>query len=133
MSVEHTVRIVAAFVSHNAVPQSELPGLIAGVYNQLHRLGEPQPETPAELVPAVSIKKSITPEAIICLEDGKPFKSLKRHLMTHYQLTPDAYRQKWSLPADYPMVAPQYAAARSQLAKAMGLGRKPDTKLAMVA
>jgi len=134
MSVEHTARIVAAFVSHNAVPQSELPGVIASVYDQLQKLGRPQAEAPVEQpAPRVPIKKSITPDAIICLEDGKGFKSLKRHLMTHYQLTPDAYRQKWGLPADYPMVAPNYAAARSQLAKSMGLGRKPKLRLARVA
>ena len=136
MSVESTVRIVAAYVGHNAVPQAELPGLIAGVYNQLQSLGHPQPQAPAAAEPqkpAVPVKKSITDDAIICLEDGKPFKSLKRHLMTHYSLTPEAYREKWGLAADYPMVAPNYAAARSQLAKSMGLGRKPGVRLARAA
>lgn len=136
MSVESTVRIVAAYASHNALPQSELPALISAVYNQLQNLGSAQSEAqaPAEpQKPAVPIKKSVTPDAIICLEDGKAFKSLKRHLGVHYKLTPDAYREKWGLPADYPMVAPNYAAARSQLAKTMSLGRKPGFKLAKAA
>ena len=117
--------IVAAYVSNNSVPWAELPALIADIHAAIARLrtGTAQePET--KLIPAVSIKKSVTPDYIVCLEDGKKFKSLKRHLSTHYNLSPDEYRQKWNLPRDYPMVAPAYAAARSSLAKSMGLGRK---------
>jgi predicted transcriptional regulator len=118
--------IVAAYVSHNNLTRSELSGLIASTHAALAALnGETVPEAPAApLVPAVSIKKSITPDAIICLEDGKPFKSLKRHLGSKYGLTPDEYRAKWKLPSDYPMTAPNYAEKRSQLAKTIGLGRK---------
>ncbi len=117
--------IVAAYVSNNPVPRAELPALIADIHAAVARLrtGTAQePET--KLIPAVSIKKSVTPDYIVCLEDGKKFKSLKRHLSTHYNLSPGEYRQKWNLPRDYPMVAPAYAAARSSLAKSMGLGRK---------
>jgi predicted transcriptional regulator len=117
--------IVSAYVSNNPVASQDLPGLIADVYGALHKtsLGEPEPE-PEPLKPAVSIKKSVTPDHIICLEDGKKFKSLKRHLRTHYELSPEEYREKWGLPADYPMVAPNYAKARSDLAKRMGLGQQ---------
>lgn len=120
-----TVDIVSAYVSNNPLPVSELARVIADTYaavGKLQGVSSPQPEERAE--PAVPIKKSVTPDFIICLEDGKKFKSLKRHIGTHYNLTPDAYRAKWGLPADYPMVAANYAAARSQLAKAIGLGRK---------
>jgi len=117
--------IVSAFVSNNTVPATELPTLIADVYAALQKTNGGEVEVPAEpLKPAVPVKKSVTPDYIICLEDGKKFKSLKRHLRTHYDLTPEAYREKWGLQADYPMVAPNYAAARSELAKKMGLGQQ---------
>ena len=119
--------IVSAYVSNNTVPAPDLPALIANVHRALNEtqagLLEPEPE-PEPLKPAVNPKKSVFPDYIICLEDGKKFKSLKRHLRTHYDLSPEDYRDKWSLAADYPMVAPNYAAARSALAKKMGLGQK---------
>ena len=120
-----TAEIVSAYVSNNAVAASDLPGLIGDVHSALTRVAGAI-ETPEreESKPAVAVKKSITADYIICLEDGKKFKSLKRHLRTHYKLTPDEYRTKWGLPHDYPMVAPNYAAARSQLAKKMGLGTR---------
>lgn len=118
--------IVAAYVSNNSVPASDLPQLIASVHGALIKVAAGELEEPAvELKPAVPAKKSIGPDYIICLEDGKKFKSLKRHLMTHYNMTPEQYREKWDLDPNYPMVAPNYAAARSRLAKKMGLGRKP--------
>jgi predicted transcriptional regulator len=124
--IELTAEIVSAYVSNNSVSASELPGLINQVHSALARvssgLGEGAPSEP--LKPAVSVKRSITPDHIVCLEDGKKFKSLKRHLRTQYNMTPEAYREKWDLPPDYPMVAPNYAAARSQLAKQMGLGQQ---------
>jgi predicted transcriptional regulator len=114
--------IVAAYVAHNNVTRGDLVGLIESTHTALGRLGvEPAAEP---LMPAVSIKKSITPDYLICLDDGKKFKSLKRHLRTQYDMTPEQYRTKWSLPPDYPMVAPAYAAARSVMAKSIGLGRK---------
>lgn len=117
--------IVSAYVSENSVPISELPALIGNVHLALSRLGSAPEPLQAELpTPAVSVKKSLTPDFIVCLEDGKKFKSLKRHLRTAYNLTPDQYRARWSLPHDYPMVAPNYAAARSELAKNMGLGQQ---------
>ncbi len=117
--------IVSAYVTKNSVPVGELPALIGSVYLALSKLGSAPEQIEAEtLTPAVSIKKSITPDFIVCLEDGKKFKSLKRHLRTSYSLTPDQYRARWSLPHDYPMVAPNYAAARSELAKSMGLGQQ---------
>jgi predicted transcriptional regulator len=120
-----TTSIVSAYVARNNVPRSDLADLIASVHASLAKLGgEPEPPPAAPLVPAVPIRKSVTPEAIICLEDGKSFKSLKRHLSSKYDLTPEQYRAKWGLPADYPMVAPNYAAARSELAKSMGLGQQ---------
>ena len=123
--LELTTSIVSAYVSNNNVQPADLVGLIASTYSALAGLGsEAAPVPPAALIPAVPIRKSVTPDAIICLEDGKKFKSLKRHLNTAYGLTPDQYRVKWGLPADYPMVAPAYAEARSALAKSMGLGRK---------
>ncbi len=123
--IELSADIVSAYVANNNVIASGLPALIASVYEALTKLGgEPEAPTAAPLVPAVSIRKSVTPDAIICLEDGKPFKSLKRHLRTSYDMTPEQYRTKWGLPSDYPMVAPAYAEARSALAKSMGLGRK---------
>ena len=126
--VEFTGEIIAAYVSHNAINIADLPGLIAKVHAALMTLGTgaaaPVASAP-ELKPAVPIRKSVTPDYLICLEDGKQFKSLKRHLMTHFQLTPDQYRAKWGLPESYPMVAPAYSATRSTLAKSAGLGRKP--------
>ena len=121
-----TARIVAAYVSHHQLPVSELPRLIQSVRDSLQRLTAPTEEAPAkeELKPAVPIKKSVTPDYIICLEDGKKLKMLKRHLMSSYGITPDEYRAKWGLPADYPMVAPNYAKARSDLAVKLGLGRR---------
>ncbi|MEJ6780938.1 MucR family transcriptional regulator [Aminobacter sp. Piv2-1] len=117
--------IVVAYVSNNSVPRAELPALIADIHAAIERLRTGATPVPGETrSPAVPIKKSVTADYIVCLEDGKKFKSLKRHLSTHYNLSPDEYRQKWSLPRDYPMVAPAYAAARSSLAKSMGLGRK---------
>lgn len=116
--------IVAAYVSNNPLPVGELPKLISDIHAALRGIGTPVTEPVVKQEPAVSIRKSVTADYIICLEDGKKFKSLKRHLATHYDLSPDDYRQKWSLPSDYPMVAPSYAAARSALAKSIGLGRK---------
>lgn len=124
--IDLTAKIVAAYVAHNNVPAGELSALVVSTHAALVQLGKPLPEpAAAPLVPAVPIRKSVTPDAIICLEDGKPFKSLKRHL-SKLGLTPDAYRAKWGLPPDYPMVAPNYAEARSQLARSIGLGRKPQ-------
>lgn len=119
-----SVDIVSAFVSNNPVPAPELPSLIAAVHATLHGLSQPAAAVAEELRPAVPVRRSVQPDFIVCLEDGKKFKSLKRHLRTHYNMTPDAYRQKWGLPPDYPMVAPNYAAARSSLAKSMGLGHQ---------
>ncbi|TAK49720.1 MAG: MucR family transcriptional regulator [Xanthobacteraceae bacterium] len=124
--IDLTATIVSAYVSNNTTPAAELPGLIAQVHAALQRVSAAGPsEAPLEPVkPAVPLKKSVTSEYIVCLEDGKKFKSLKRHLRTQYNMTPEQYRDKWSLPPDYPMVAPNYAAARSQLAKQMGLGQQ---------
>ncbi len=117
--------IVSAYVSNNSVPSSDLPGLIHDVYSALVRVtsGAALPAAEAQK-PAVPAKKSITNEYIVCLEDGKKFKSLKRHLRTQFNMSPEEYREKWGLPADYPMVAPHYAQARSDLAKHMGLGQQ---------
>jgi predicted transcriptional regulator len=123
--IELTAEIVSAYVSNNPVPASDMPGLINQVHSALTRIsGGHSDAQPEPLKPAVSVKKSITPDYIVCLEDGKKFKSLKRHLRTQYSMTPEQYREKWSLAADYPMVAPNYAAARSQQAKQMGLGQQ---------
>ena len=123
--IELTAEIVSAYVSNNSVPSGDLPALIGHVHSALSRVSsghsEPSSEPPK---PAVSVKKSITPDHIVCLEDGKKFKSLKRHLRTQYNMTPEQYREKWGLAPDYPMVAPNYAAARSHLAKQMGLGQQ---------
>jgi predicted transcriptional regulator len=119
-----TTDIVAAHVSNNSVDVNELPQLIQNVHDALGRLGAPQTEPEIKLQPAVSVRASVKPDYIVCLEDGKKLKMLKRHLMTHYQLTPEQYRAKWSLPADYPMVAPNYADQRRSLAKKIGLGTK---------
>ena len=126
--IELTADVVAAYVSNNPVPAGELPNLIADVHAALGRVGGGTEAPPADKQkPAVNPTRSVHDEYIVCLEDGKKFKSLKRHLMTHYGLTPDQYREKWNLDPSYPMVAPNYAAARSQLAKKMGLGRKRKT------
>jgi len=117
-----TADIVAAHVSNNSVAVSDLAVLIANVHGALSGLGSPAPVIEVKAEPAVSIRSSIKPDFIVCLEDGKKLKMLKRHLMTHYQMTPDQYRTKWGLPADYPMVAPNYAEQRRTLAKKIGLG-----------
>jgi len=123
--IELTADVVAAYVSNNPVQIGDLPNLIADVHSALSRVGGgPEPLPVEKPKPAVNPKKSVFDDYIVCLEDGKKFKSLKRHLMTHYGLTPEEYREKWGLDPSYPMVAPNYAAARSQLAKKMGLGRK---------
>ena len=123
--IELTAGIVSAFVSNNSVAASDIPALINQVHSALLRVSSGAKDAPTEpLKPAVSVKKSITPDYLVCLEDGKKFKSLKRHLRTQYSVTPEQYREKWGLPADYPMVAPNYAAARSKLAKDMGLGQQ---------
>jgi predicted transcriptional regulator len=122
-----TAQIISAYVSNNSVGAADLPAMIGEVHEALskaaQRLGPAERE---ELRPAVALKKSVTPDYIVCLEDGKKFKSLKRHLRTHYNLSPEEYREKWGLPHDYPMVAPNYAAARSELAKQMGLGTRRE-------
>ncbi len=125
--LELTTTIVASHVSHNAMPAADLPRLIATVHETLATLGTE--EAAGKPKPAVSIKQSVKPEYIVCLDDGKKLKMLKRHLKSAYNMTPDEYRQKWGLPSDYPMVAPKYAAVRSKLAKKIGLGRKTGTKM----
>ena len=123
--VELTTEIVSAYVGANPVPAHELPGVIETVYRALRGLSVlTESAEPESRTPAVPVKRSVTNEFIICLEDGKKFKSLKRHLRTRYAMTPEEYRAKWGLPHDYPMVAPNYAQARSDLAKRMGLGKK---------
>ena len=120
-----TADIVSAHVSNNSVAVNDLPALIQNVHNALSGLGGTAPEPEAKKQePAVSVRSSVKPDFIVCLEDGKKLKMLKRHLMTHYQMTPDQYRQKWGLSADYPMVAPNYAEQRRTLAKQIGLGTK---------
>ena len=119
-----TADIVAAHVSNNSVAVNDLPVLIQNVHTALNALGGGAQEAEAKPEPAVSIRSSVKPDFIVCLEDGKKLKMLKRHLMTHYQMTPDQYRQKWGLAADYPMVAPNYAEQRRTLAKSIGLGTK---------
>lgn len=116
--------IVVAYVSNNPVPRTDLAALIADVHAAIERLRAGVAPEQEKLPPAVPVRKSVTPDHIVCLEDGRKFKSLKRHLLTHHGLTPDEYRQKWNLPRDYPIVAPAYAESRSSLAKSMGLGRK---------
>lgn len=134
-TLEMAADIVAAYVSNNNLPESELPELIAAVHRAVAQLtgaaAAPAPvAAPAEKpAPAVPVRKSIHDDHLVCLEDGKSFKSLKRHLRTDHNLSPEDYRARWGLPADYPMVAPNYAAARSELAKKMGLGRKPGQSL----
>ncbi len=122
--LEQTSRIVSAHVSNNTVAAGDLPDLIRQVYGTLASLGE-RPQAPSERpVPAVPIRRSVMPDHIVCLEDGKKLKMLRRHLKTAYNMTPEEYRERWSLPADYPMVAPNYAAQRSELARKIGLGRR---------
>ena len=123
-AVELAAEIVASYVAHNSVPSSELAHLIHNVHSALTSLGQPVVEEVKHQEPAISVKKSITPDYIFCLEDDKKFKSLKRHLRTKFEMSPDQYRAKWGLPSDYPMVAPNYAAARSILAHSIGLGQK---------
>ena len=118
-----TADIVASHVSNNGVPVSELPQLIQQVYATLAALGKETAPAPERPEPAVAIRKSVTPDFIICLEDGKKLKMLKRHLRTNYSMTPEEYRAKWGLNSDYPMVAPNYSAQRSSFAKRIGLGR----------
>ncbi|MDP3316444.1 MAG: MucR family transcriptional regulator [Devosia sp.] len=123
--IDLSADIVCAYVSHNALSVTDLPKLIADVHAALRGLQSPVAAVAAEeQKPAVAVRKSVAPDYIICLEDGKKFKSLKRHLRTHYNLSPEEYREKWGLPTDYPMVAPNYSATRSRLAKDNGLGRK---------
>jgi predicted transcriptional regulator len=128
--VDLTANIVSAYVSHNTTPASEIPALIGQVHAALVRISGGHAETIATEAarPAVAIRKSVTPDYIVCLEDGKKFKSLKRHLRAQYNMTPEQYREKWKLPPDYPMVAPNYAVARSRLAKQMGLGQQRNGK-----
>lgn len=119
------VDVVAAYVSKNALSAGQIPEIIQTVFNSLNSLENGSQEVKSEAPrPAVPVRKSVTPDYIVCLEDGKKLKMLKRHLRTTYNLTPDEYRMKWGLPADYPMVAPNYAAQRSDFAKKIGLGRK---------
>src|SRR3954466_9612322 len=128
-TIELAAEIVSAFVSKNSLPAAELPALIGNVHDALAKVGNGTPEQAVEApkAPAVSVKKSVQPDYLVCLEDGKRFKSLKRHLRTVYDLTPEQYRAKWGLPHDYPMVAPNYAAARSELARSMGFGIRRRT------
>jgi predicted transcriptional regulator len=123
-----TADIVAAHVSNNSVAVNDLPNLIQNVHNALSGIAGQAAAPEVKLEPKVPIRSSIKPDYIVCLEDGKKLKMLKRHLMTHYQMTPDQYRQKWGLSADYPMVAPNYAEQRRTLAKSIGLGTKPRKK-----
>ncbi|MFT4254410.1 MAG: MucR family transcriptional regulator [Caulobacter sp.] len=121
--VELTASIVAAFVGGNAVAAADMPALIRSVHGALAAVGAPQAAAAEPKEPAVPVRRSVTPDYIVCLEDGRRFKSLKRHLRTQYDLSPEDYREKWGLPSDYPMVAPNYAKARSELARQMGLGQ----------
>ena len=120
--------VVASYVGNNSVTPDQVTDMLRSVYDTLNTLSDPVEPEPEPLVPAVPIKKSITDDFIICLEDGKKLKMLKRHLKTAYNLSPEEYRAKWGLPHDYPMVAPNYALKRQQLAKKIGLGRKPKGK-----
>ncbi len=125
-----TTEVVAAYVARNNLQVGDLPRLIITVHQALAALVNPQEQAePVELKPAVPVRKSVTPDFIICLEDGKKLKMLRRHIKASYNLTPDEYRAKWNLPADYPMTAPNYASTRSELAKKFGLGRKPQPLL----
>lgn len=128
-----TTEIVASHVSNNSVPVNELGKLIEQIYNTLAMVGQHAEEPETRLEPAVSVKKSIAPDYLICLEDGKKLKMLKRHLKTRYDLTPEQYRERWGLPADYPMVAPNYADQRRHLAKKIGLGTNRSKKKVVAA
>ncbi|PZQ50785.1 MAG: transcriptional regulator [Rhodovulum sulfidophilum] len=125
--LSYVTTIVAAYAGNNAIEATALTDLIGGVFAKLNELVSDEEPSPEALVPAVPIRRSVTDDYLICLEDGKKLKMLKRHLMTTYGLTPDEYRAKWGLRSDYPMVAPNYAEKRKELAKAIGLGRKPRT------
>jgi len=130
MSIDRVVKVAEAYFSHNTVALESIPDVLTDIAATLALIEEGGVGAPVEpLVPAVPVKKSIQQDHIVCLEDGKKFKSLKRHLRTHYDLSPAEYRAKWGLPHDYPMVAPAYAAARSQLAKTMGLGQRREPKV----
>ena len=124
--IAETAAIVSAYVSHNSIQAADLPALISSVNQSLKSVGQPQAavEPAADLKPAVPVKKSISADYIVCLEDGKKLKMLKRHLMSTYKLTPDEYRAKWGLPSDYPMVAPNYSKVRSEAAVKIGLGKR---------
>ena len=128
MLITLTSDIVAAHVSNNSVSVEDVPSLISNVYGALAGLGQAAPVEEKALEPAVSVRASVKPDYLVCLEDGKKLKMLKRHLMTHYNMTPEQYRARWNLPADYPMVAPNYAEKRRDLAKKIGLGCKPGQK-----
>ncbi len=123
-----TADIVSAHVSNNSVAVGDVPDLIQNVHGALIQLGQTTPEPEVKQEPAVSVRSSVKPDYIVCLEDGKKLKMLKRHLMTHYQMTPEQYRTKWNLPTDYPMVAPNYAEQRRSLAKKIGLGTRRRKK-----
>ena len=129
-TIELTAQIVAGFVARNPVSVTELPSLINSVRSTLDNLGKEAEPAKQDLKPAVPVRRSVTPEYIVCLEDGKKLKMLKRYLRTTYDMSPDQYRAKWGLAHDYPMVAPNYAAARSEMAKNRGLGRKPADRKA---
>lgn len=129
MLIELTAEVVSAYVGNNPVSLNDLPSLISDVHSALGSVSTTAAAKAEKLKPAVNPKKSLHHDYLICLEDGKKFKSLKRHIRTHYDLSPEAYREKWGLPHDYPMVAPAYAEARSRLAREMGLGRKKGQKL----
>jgi predicted transcriptional regulator len=124
-----TAEIVSAYLENHQVKMGDLPGLIQTVHSTLSHLSKENGEAMDRVIPAVSVKKSITAEYLVCLEDGRKFKSLKRHLRTRYNMTPEEYRSKWGLPPDYPMVAPNYARVRSNLAKNMGLGQSRKDSL----
>jgi predicted transcriptional regulator len=127
--LDMTAQITSAYLSRNQLPQSEVGGLVRSVHAALEGISTGEPEKPAgNTVPFVPIKKSVTPAYIVCLEDGKRLKMLKRYLRTHYDMSPEDYRRKWGLPNDYPMVAPDYAKTRSEFAKSIGLGRTSDVK-----
>lgn len=122
--IELTSELVAAYVANNPLPMPELPRLIGEVHEALERLASPEVETEERPEPAVPIRQSVAPDHLVCLEDGKKFKSLKRHLASQHGMTPEEYRRRWELPADYPMVAPNYANVRADLARRMGLGKR---------
>ena len=126
--IDLTSDIVSAHVSNNSVSVDDLPALIGNVFAALSSCGEPEEKEEPRPEPAVSIRASVKPDYIVCLEDGKKLKMLKRHLRTHYDMSPEEYRERWNLPADYPMVAPNYAEKRRELAVKIGLGRKPGAR-----